>query len=298
MGLESAIITFPILRLSMNPPRFISIFGFNIYLYGIIMAAGFLLGMLYLLKRHAALGITRETVFDMVLLAIPSGIIGSRIYYVIFNPSEFFGASGRWQDIFNVRLGGLAIYGGVLGAAVAFFVYSRIKKVPMSKLADAGAFGLFIGQIVGRWGNFINREAFGVETTGPWRMGLTTAAGTMYVHPTFLYESLWNIVGLIFLHVFSKKRKVKYNGQLFLIYVAWYGFGRFFIEGLRADSLFLASTNIRASQLLAALSFAVAVAAMVYNRKRVASASVINDAPPHKELESLVEDSGDTPDDI
>jgi len=295
MSLESAVITFPILGegFVLNPPRFFTVFGFNVYLYGPIMAVGFLLGMLYLWKRCDALGIARETVFDMVLLAIPSGIIGSRIYYVIFTPSEFFGAGARWQDIFNIRLGGLAIYGGVLGAALAYFIYSRVKKMPLSKLADAGAFGLFIGQSVGRWGNFINREAFGVATTVPWRMGLTTTAGTIYVHPTFLYESLWNIIGLLFLHVFSKKRKVKYNGQLFFIYVAWYGLGRFFIESLRTDSLFLFNTDIRVSQLLAALSFVAAIAAMIWSRKR--AAPVISDVPPPEEAESPSDEPGDAP---
>ena len=285
--LDSAgMISFPIFGegFIINPPRSVSIFGFNIFLYGILMAFGFLLGMLYLLKRRDAFGLTSDNIFDMVLLAVPSGVIGSRLYFVIFNASDYFGESGRWQDIFNLRLGGLAIYGGVIGAGLAFFIYSRIKKVSLARLADAGSFGLFIGQIIGRFGNFVNREAFGTETTVPWRMGLsgyvprqlsamfgspvTYEHATVYVHPTFLYEALWNTVGFVFLHIFSKKRKVKYDGQLFLIYVAWYGFGRYMIEGLRTDSIFLLNTNIRVSQLLAALSFAAAAAILIRNRVR------------------------------
>ncbi|MCL2409051.1 MAG: prolipoprotein diacylglyceryl transferase [Oscillospiraceae bacterium] len=252
----------------INPPRYITIFGFNIYIYGILIAIGFLLGLLYLQKRREALGLESGTVFDMVIMAVPGGVIGSRLFFVLFNASEFFGEGNRWQDIFNFRLGGLAIYGGVIGAAIAFLIYSRIKKIPFLRLADAGAFGLFIGQVVGRWGNFLNREAFGVETTVPWRMGLTFGIRAIYVHPTFLYEALWNTMGFILLHIFSKKRKTRYDGQLFFIYVAWYGFGRSIIEGLRADSIFFMNTDIRVSQVLAAVSFFAAAALLIWNHMR------------------------------
>ena len=279
--LESIVISFPLLGegFVINPPRFITVFGFNIYLYGILIAVGFLLGMLYLQKRRAIFGFDNGTVLDMVILAIPSGVIGSRLYYVLFNASEFFGEGHRWQDIFNFRLGGLAIYGGVIGAGIAFLIYSRVKKIPFLRLADAGSFGLFIGQVIGRWGNFLNREAYGAITTVPWRMGLSVGDTTIYVHPTFLYEALWNTLGFIFLHIFSKKRKVKYDGQLFFIYVAWYGFGRAIIEGLRLDSIFFMNTNIRVSQLLAALSFLFAVAALLWNRVRRRGARPAEDTP-------------------
>jgi phosphatidylglycerol:prolipoprotein diacylglycerol transferase len=282
--LESIAISFPLLgeRFVTNPPRFITIFGFNIYLYGILIAVGFLLGMLYLQKRRATFGFDSSTVFDMVILAIPSGVIGSRLYYVLFNASEFFGEGHRWQDIFNFRLGGLAIYGGVIGAGIAFFIYSRVKKIPFLRLADAGAFGLFIGQIIGRWGNFLNREAYGVITTVPWRMGLSVGDTTIYVHPTFLYEALWNTLGLVFLHIFSKKRKAKYDGQLFFIYVAWYGFGRAVIEGFRADSIFFMNTDIRVSQFLAALSFLIAAAALIWNHVRRGRNSETADSPSQR----------------
>ena len=268
--MHSVSIAFPIFGegFIINPPRYISIFGFNLYLYGILIAIGFLIALLYLQKRRDAFGLSSSTVSDMVIIAIPSGIIGARLYYIIFNPANFFGEAGSFANIINLRQGGLAIYGGVLGAAVAYFIYSRVKKIPMPKLADAGAFGIFFGLMIGRWGNFINREAFGVETTLPWRMGLITETAAIYVHPTFLYESLWNLLGLILLHCFSKARKAKYYGQLFLLFVTWYGFGRFWIEGLRTDSLFLGGSDIRVSQLLAGASFVIAVAALIWNRAR------------------------------
>ena len=269
-----SVITFPMFGegFVINPPQAISVFGFNIYLYGLIIAAGFLLALLYLLKRCDVFGLTKDNVLDMVILAVPGGIIGSRLFFVLFNASDFFGPGRNWTDIFNLRLGGLAIYGGVIGAALVYIIYSRVKKVPFLKLADAGSLGVLIGQITGRWGNFVNREAYGVETTVPWRMGLTPTDTighfTIYVHPTFLYESLWNVIGLVLLHIFTKKRKAKYHGQVFLLYVAWYGLGRFMIEGLRTDSIFLGGTGIRVSQLLAALSLVIACVILVLCRMR------------------------------
>ena len=294
--MDSTVISFPLLGegFAINPPRFITIFGFNIYLYGILIAVGFLFGMLYLQKQRKTFGLGGDTVFDMVIIAIPSGVIGSRLYYVLFNASEFFGEGRRWQDIFNFRLGGLAIYGGVIGAAIAFLIYSRIKKVPFLKLADAGAFGLLIGQIIGRWGNFLNREAHGTRTTVPWRMGLTHGDTAIYVHPTFLYEALWNIVGFILLHIFSKKRKTKYDGQLFFLYVAWYGLGRAVIEGLRTDSIFFMNTDIRVSQFLAALSFLAAITALIWNRVRHRGAEILPE--PTDDPEYILPPANNNPD--
>jgi len=188
---------------------------------------------------------------------------------MIFNYDRFF-APGQWGNILRLRDGGLAVYGGIIASGLGFWVYSRVKKKPLGSLLDAAGFGLFIGQAVGRWGNFINREAYGVETDLPWKMGLTTARGTEYVHPAFLYESLWNVAGLLIMHIFSKKSKTKYPGQYFLFYVAWYGLGRFMIEGLRTDSLLIPGTDNRASQWLAAISFIIAVGILIFNyfRKR------------------------------
>ena len=277
--MESALISFPIIneRLVLDTAGYITVFGFRIYLYGLFIAAGFALAALYLVKRHKALGLTTDNILDLVIMAVPCGIVGARLYYIIFNASYYF-APGNFLEIFKIREGGLAVYGGVIGGAIAFLIYGRIKKISVPKLFDIGGFGLFIGQAIGRWGNFFNREAFGSETTVPWRMGLTTSSGTIYVHPTFLYESLWNILGFILLHIYSKKRKVKFDGQFFLFYAAWYGFGRYIIEGYRTDSLYIPGTAIRVSQLLAAVSFAVAVVLMLRCHKNAARVAIDDEA--------------------
>ncbi len=208
-------------------------------------------------KTRGYFGLTQDKILDMFILVVPSGIVGARLYYVLFHPDGFFGA-GNWLNIFKIRQGGLAIYGGIIAAVIAIFIYSRRKKIPAAVFFDVGALGLLIGQAIGRWGNFFNREAYGYETELPWKMGLISGSNTVYVHPTFLYESLWNNIGFIWIHRFSKKNR-KYDGQVFLLYVAWYGLGRFIIEGLRSDSLYLFGSDIRISQLVAALSFGVAV---------------------------------------
>ena len=273
--MESATISFPLFGegFSFDIPRYIPIFGYNIYLYGLFITAGFILAALYLLKRSESLELTKDNILDLVIMAVPFGLIGARIYFIVFNASHYFGP-GKWQNILMVREGGLAVYGGIIASGIAFWIYSRIKKIPVGKLLDSAGFGLFIGQAVGRWGNFVNREAYGVETTLPWRMGFTTGTQqTIYVHPAFLYESLWNILGLILLHIFSKKRGRDYYGQYFLLYVAWYGLGRFMIEGLRTDSLYISGTDIRVSQLLAALSFSVSVVILLRRRIHIRAAS-------------------------
>ena len=248
----------------INPPDSINLFGFSLYIYALFITAGFLLAGVYMYKRRNAFGLTQDNVLDMIILAVPCGIVGARIYYAVFNFSDYVGP-GNWLNIFRVRQGGLAVYGGVIGGAIAFYIYSRVKKIPIGKLFDAAGFGMLIGQAIGRWGNFFNREAFGTVTDLPWKMGLMGYTGFIYVHPTFLYESLWNIVGLVIMHILSKKDKTTYHGQFFLMYVAWYGFGRYLIEGLRTDSLFIGGTDIRSSQLLAALSFSVAIVLLIRN---------------------------------
>jgi len=249
----------------INPPSYIDVFGFSVYLYGLCITAGFLLAGLYIYKRRNLLELSQDDVLDMIILTVPCGIIGARLYYAAFNLSDYVG-QGNWLNIFRVRQGGLAVYGGVIGGAIALYIFSRVKKAPVGKFIDAAAFGLLIGQAVGRWGNFFNREAFGEVTKLPWKMGLMGYGGFVYVHPTFLYESLWNAVGLLLMHIYSKKKERRYYGQFFLMYVAWYGLGRYAIEGLRTDSLFIYGTDIRVSQLLAALSFAVAVWLLIRNR--------------------------------
>jgi len=276
--LDTAVIAFPLFgeAFIINPPSYFTIFGFNIYYYGLFITIGFALAALYLIKRCNVIGLTKDNILDLVIIAVPAGLVGARIYYILFN-FEFYFGPGNWQNIFSIREGGLAVYGGIILSGISYFVYSRIKKIPIGKLLDAAGFGLFIGQAVGRWGNFFNREAFGVVTDAPWRMGFiferetvipalgeTFFAGVpIFFHPTFLYEMLWNAAGLLMMHIFSKKCKTKYPGQYFLFYVAWYGLGRFMIEGLRVDSLFIHTTDIRISQLLALLSCLAAVALLI-----------------------------------
>ena len=292
--MDTAAISFPLFGegFVLNPPSFFTVFGFSIYFYGLFITAGFALAAIYLVKRCDVIGLTRDNALDLVIIAVPAGLVGARIYYVLFNFEHFFGAES-WLSVFSIREGGLAVYGGIILSGIAYLVYSRIKKIPVGKLLDAAGFGLFIGQAVGRWGNFFNREAFGIETAVPWRMGFTferatyipslsetfAAGSTHYFHPTFLYEMLWNAVGLLLMHIFSKKFGSKYPGQYFLLYVAWYGLGRFMIEGLRVDSLFISGTDIRISQLVALVSCIVAVALLIIFAVRKVSAKNETEKP-------------------
>lgn len=264
--MREAIISFPAFGIEMNPPAGFDLFGKTIYLYGVMAALGFILGMLYCTKRAPKFGLTEDNIYDAVLWALPMGIIGARAYYVIFNFDLYRGRP--ITDLFAIWEGGLAIYGGIIAAVVTVIVVCRIRRLPSGALLDCAVFGLIIGQICGRWGNFFNREAFGAETELFTRMGLTTAKGTIYVHPTFLYESLWNLAGLIMLHLYVQKGKRKYDGEVFTLYVIWYGIGRCMIEGLRADSLYIGSTGIRVSQLLAGVSAVIAAALLLYFRKK------------------------------
>jgi len=251
----------------LNLPRFFTLFGFNIYYYGLFVTAGYALAGVYLLKRRRLFGLTSDNILDLIFIAIICGLVGARIYYMIFNFGNFF-APGKWGNILRFRDGGLAVYGGIIASGLGFLIYSRVKKIPVGKTLDAAGFGLFVGQAVGRWGNFVNREAYGVETDLPWKMGLTSRGVTTYVHPAFIYEGLWNVAGLIIMHIFSKKSKTKYPGQYFLFYVAWYGLGRCMIEGLRTDSLRIPGTELRASQWLACISFLIAIGILFYNHFR------------------------------
>ena len=245
-------ITFPNLGITVDPdPVAFTVFGKSIYWYGIIIAAGFLLAVLYMMHRAKDFGITQDDVLDMVLWAVPIGVICARAYYCIF----------YWElyrddpiSVLYIWEGGLAIYGGIIGGALTLLVVAKVKKIPATVLLDLAAMAVIIGQFCGRWGNFMNREAHGAVTDCFLKMGLVEANGeVVYYHPTFLYESVWNLIGFIGLHIYSKRRK--FDGEVFLLYMAWYGLGRAWIEGLRTDSLYLFSTGIRVSQLLAAVFF-------------------------------------------
>ena len=199
----------------------------------------------------------------MLLLAVPLAIICARIYYCIFSWADFKGDPISCLYIWN---GGIAIYGAVIGAVLGVWIYTRIAKVRFPAMLDIGALGLLIGQSVGRWGNFINREVYGVETDSFLKMGLGEGADVKYYHPLFLYESLWNALGFVLLHFWSKRRK--FDGEVFLLYVVWYGVGRGFLEGLRTTefNLMIPGTSVPFSKVLGYLSAVAAAAVWAYLR--------------------------------
>ena len=249
----------------MNPPASFSLFGLTLYWYGALIAVGFLLAMMYCLRRASDFGLREDDFIDVLIFAVPAAIIGARLYYVVFNFELF---RGDFASVFRLRDGGIAMYGSIIGALAAAYTVCRVKKFSVAAVFDLGALGLLIGQSVGRWGNFMNREAFGSETTVPWRMGLTPpGAETFWVHPTFLYESLWNAIGFVLIHICSKRRD-REDWTVFLLYLSWYGFGRMFIEGLRSDSLYIPGTAIRISQLVAAVTFIVSALLLLARRRR------------------------------
>jgi phosphatidylglycerol:prolipoprotein diacylglycerol transferase len=250
--MSDATISFPILgeKFILDFKPYFVLFGWKFYWYGIIIALGFLLAVIYAFKRAKQFGLNDDNIVDLLIYAVPIGVVGARLYYVVFYDWSFKGS--LWENIVrivNIREGGLAIYGGVIFAFIGALIFSRVKKVKLGAVADISGLGLLIGQAVGRWGNFVNREAFGYKTSVPWKMGLTNQYGTFYYHPAFLYESLWNVLGFILLHFYSKRRK--FDGEVFIMYLGWYGLGRLYIEGLRQDSLFLFGTQLRVSQLVA-----------------------------------------------
>ena len=255
-------ISFPGLGIELNPPQGFSIGSMHIQFYGIIIALGLILAVVYGLKRRKQFGLTEDDLLDGVLWVVPVAIICARLYFVVFSWDYYREHLGEIVAIWN---GGIAIYGGVIGAVIGIIVYCKCKKLKLGAVLDIVALGFLIGQAIGRWGNFFNREAFGTETESFLRMGLRLDADqypilqTLYYHPTFLYESLWNAAGFVALHFLSKKRQ--YDGQIALGYVAWYGLGRTFIEGLRTDSLCLG--DFRVSQLLAAVSCLAATAVLI-----------------------------------
>ena len=252
-------ISFPSLGLEMNPGRALSLGPLTIHYYGIVIALGLVLAVVYGMRRCKRFGLKSDDILDGVLWIVPFAIICARLYYCIFQWETY---ADYPISVLYIWQGGLAIYGGVIGAAIGVIVFCRIKKISLGAVLDLVALGFLIGQAIGRWGNFFNREAFGAETESFLRMGLynEVRGAYQYFHPTFLYESLWNAAGFVLLHFLSGKRK--YDGQIALGYAAWYGLGRACIEGLRTDSLYIGS--FRVSQLLAAASCVAAVAVLVW----------------------------------
>ena len=256
-------ISFPSFGIDINPPRSFSLGPLTVHFYGLIIAIGLMLAVVYCCKRSREFGIKEDDLIDGVLWVTPFAILCARAYYVIFSWQSYaenpISALYIWE-------GGLAIYGGVLGAVAGVLVFCKIKKIKVATMLDLTLMGFLIGQSIGRWGNFFNREAFGAETESFLRMGLLNKyTGTVaYHHPTFLYESLWNALGFLLAHKLCKYRK--YDGQVALGYALWYGLGRCIIEGLRTDSLWWGP--FRVSQLLAAVSCIAALGVLVWQAFR------------------------------
>ncbi len=225
--------------------------------YGIIITAGIMLAALYALRRAKQMGISGDDMLDIILVAVIVSVIGARVYYVLF-----YGGYDSLYDLIAVWNGGLAIYGAVIGGIISLIIMGKIKKVSPLKLLDIGASSIILGQAIGRWGNFMNAEAYGYETDLPWRMGIGSGENAIFVHPTFLYESLWNLIGFFLIWYLFNKRK--YDGQILLVYLAWYGFGRMLIEGLRTDSLWLVPGVIRVSQLVGAICFVLCTGLLIF----------------------------------
>ncbi len=271
-------IAFPNLGIELeNVGKSIEVFGFEIAYYGIIIGLGMMLGVLVASREAKRVGQDPELIFDFAIYALSFSVLGARLYYVIFSWDNY---KDDLLSIFNLREGGLAIYGGVIGAIVTVYVYCRFKKFSAPLLLDICAMGLILGQILGRWGNFFNREAFGEYTNNLFAMRLpvgdvrageitemmlehiTVIEGSEFiqVHPTFLYESMWNVIVLVIIFFYRKKKK--FDGELFLIYLLGYGIGRFFIEALRTDQLQIAG-GIAISQVVAVILVVFSLAILV-----------------------------------
>ena len=260
--------------------------GHGVYWYGIILACAMLAGLFLCMKQAKHFGLTEDNVLDLVLWAVPCCILGSRIYYVIFYLDLYRNADGSldWGRIIAIWDGGLAIYGTVIAGVIVVLIFTKVKKLRFAAMTDLAAMGLLLGQIIGRWANFINREAFGGLTDLPWRMRLWVSASQyIEVHPTFLYESLWNLVGLLLmLFVVTKGRR--FDGENTWFYFLWYGLGRAWIEGVRTDSLYLFDWTfmgqpIRVSQALSLVMVVVAAFMLFYNikiKKRTADGLLVN----------------------
>lgn len=284
------LVQFPGLGLEFNINRVaFTIGGLDVYWYGVLIATGFLLALVFAFRYAVDFGIDADRLVDVVLVGSVCAVICARAYYVIFSPVPY----ESFADMIDIRQGGLAIYGGVIGAALFGGLACKWRKLPILPTFDLVAMGFLIGQSIGRWGNFVNQEAFGSNTSLPWGMYSQATANylsswqtvlaqdgvivdpSMPVHPTFLYESIWCAVGFFALWAYMKKRR--FNGEIALMYAAWYGAGRFWIEGLRTDSLMLPGMTLRVSQLIALISVVAAVAAIVIIRRKIGKKELMVD---------------------
>ena len=277
------VLEFPALgiKLNLNPVAF-SIGDFSVAWYGIIIAAGFLLALWYGLRNAKKYGVNPDKMIDVVIGGIIGGIVGARLYYVIFSWSDY---KDDLLKIFRIWEGGLAIYGGLIGAILMGALVCKWRKVKFTAMLDLAGPGFLIGQGIGRWGNFINIEAYGTNTTLPWGMTSPKISSDYYsgalnidpaitfdpempVHPCFLYESLWCLIGFLLIFFLIAKRR-RFDGEVFLSYVAWYGAGRMVIEGLRTDSLMIPGTRLRVSQILAGALVIAAVVTIIVLRSKI-----------------------------
>lgn len=263
-----------------NLGKNITVFGINIAYYGIIIAIGMILAMFLIFREAKVTGQNVDVYYDLSIYTIIFGVIGARLYYVVFEWDTY---KDDLMSIFNTRNGGLAIYGGIIAGIITVFVYSRIKKLSFPQILDTICLGLLVGQIMGRWGNFFNREAFGGYTDNLFAMQIKldevggvisdsvanhikVVKGIEYiqVHPTFLYESLWNLILLILIMIFRKYKK--FNGEVACYYMIGYGIGRFIIEGLRTDQLLLPIIHIAVSQVVSILMVILGIGIIIYKR--------------------------------
>ena len=234
-----------------------TIFGIDVMWYGILMAIGMILGTLIALKEAKRVGIKEDNILDLAIIAIPVGLICARLYYVIFN-WEYYASNP--SQVFNFRGGGMAIHRALIGGVLAGYLFSRYKKINFFKLADTVIIGMPLAQAIGRWGNFINKEAHGGPTNLPWGI----MVDGVKVHPTFLYESIWDFGIFVFLWMFRKKKS--YEGQIIVLYAILYSLGRFFIEGLRTDSLMIGP--LRMAQVISLVGVIGGLIAHIYLSKK------------------------------
>ena len=261
------LVQFPNLGISVEINPVALQFGdFKIYWYGILIGIGFLLAILYGFSSCKKMNINKDHLFDAIIAGLIGGIIGARLYYVILYPGDKYLQNP--MEVFNIKEGGLGIYGGIIGGLLCGALVAKWRKMRVFAVLDVASLGYLIGQCIGRWGNFVNQEAFGCATDLPWGMYSDRTAEEVVgnVHPCFLYESLLCLLGFILLHFFTRHLR-RYDGQTFLLYIVWYGVTRFFIEGLRTDSLLLPGIDLRVSQVLAAVSALVAIALLIVFRK-------------------------------
>lgn len=272
------LVEFPKLNLEFNiNPVALTIGNFSIQWYGVIIGLGMLLAMIYSFASAKKMNIDEDKLIDCIILGLIGGVVGARLYYIIFHPGEYLNEAtfkDNFLKLINIHSGGLGIYGGLIGALLVGGITAKARKMNVASLFDQVALGFLIGQGIGRWGNFTNQEAFGSPTELPWGMASVNTGGVP-VHPCFLYESIFCLLGFLLLHIFTRKFR-RYDGQTFLLYIVWYGTVRFFIEPLRTDSLMIGSLKV--SVLVSALCVLFGVIALIVFRKRTSLTGCGNEA--------------------